>query len=298
MKKGWIWLLAAVCAALLSACAAPAEEDAGLKLWFGPDPDREKLPPAYSGWSYQGEETVSAMMDALLSGPPEESGLTRIIPAGTQMLDWSMEGRVARVELSDLYAGLTGVDLTLADYSIVLTLTQLDGVDGVRICVDGGGQTFQDRRALYAGDAIFSGAEEEPVEVSAALYFLRNSTGELTAERRMLRLTEDEIPAQAVLELLIAGPEGEGLSALLPEGLRVNSARVDNGVCTADLSAELLDAVPSDPVRQELVISSIVETLRSLDQVEQVLLLVEGEPLERYGGIELSAPLSLAQSPL
>lgn len=298
MKKRWIWLLAAACAALLFACAAPVEEDTGLKLWFGPDPDREKLPSAYSGWGYQGEETVPAMMDALLSGPPEESGLTRVIPAGTRMLDWSMAGRVAQVELSDPYAGLTGVDLTLADYSIVLTLTQLEGVDGVRISVDGGGQAFQDRRVLYAGDAIFSGAEEEPVEVSAALYFLRDSTGELAAERRMLRLTEDEIPAQAVLELLIAGPEGEGLSALLPEGLKVNSARVDNGVCTADLSAELLDAVPGDPALQELTISSIVKTLCSLDQVEQVLLLVDGEPLERYGGIELSGPLSSAQSPL
>lgn len=296
MKRRWIWLLAAVCAALLFACAAAEEEDTGLKLWFGPDPDREKLPPAYSAWGYQGEESVPAMMDALLSGPPEESGLTRVIPAGTRLLDWSMKGRVAQVELSEPYAGLAGVELTLADYSIVLTLTQLDGVDGVRIRVDGGGQAFQDRRALYAGDAIFSGAEEEPVEVSAALYFLRDGTGELAGERRLLRLTEDEIPAQAVLELLIAGPEGEGLSALLPEGLKVNSARVDGGVCTADLSAELLDAVPGDPALQRLTISSIVETLCSLDQVEQVLLLVEGAPLERYGGLDLPGTLSSAVS--
>lgn len=292
MKKRWIWLLAAVCVALLVACTAAEEEDTGLKLWFGPDPDREKLPSAYSGWTYAGEETVPALMDALLAGPPEESGLTRMIPGDTRLLSWSVEGRVAHVELSAPYAGLAGLDLTLADYSIVLTLTQLNGVDGVQINVNGGGPGFQDRRVFYAGNVIFSGAEEEPVEVSAALYFLRDGAGELGYELRMLRLTEDEIPAQAVLELLIAGPEDQGLLPLLPDGVRVCSARVDDGVCSADLSAELLDAVPDDFRRQELVLTSVVETLCSLDQVEQVLLLVEGEPLERYGSIELSGPLS------
>lgn len=292
MKKRLVWLLAAVCAALLFACTAAAEEEAGLKLWFGSAPDRERLLSVYSSSGYQGEETVPALMKALLSGPPEEGDLTRVIPAGVELLDWSVEGRVAQVKLSAPYAALEGIDLTLADYSIVLTLTQLDGVDGVRISVDGGGQAFQDRRVLYAGDVIFSGAEEEPVEVPAALYFLREGAQELGYELRVLRLTEDETPAQAVLELLIAGPEEPGLSPLLPEGLKVLSARVDDGICTANLSGELLSGIPDDPVRQELLISSVVETLCSLDAVEQVQLLVEGEPLERYGSVELSGPLS------
>lgn len=291
MKKRWIWLLAAVCAALLFACAAAPEEDVGLKLWFGADPSRERPPAAFDDWKYEGEETVPALMEALLNGPPADSSLTRIIPAGTQMLGWTAEGRVVQVELSAPYAGLMGVDLTLADYSIVLTLTQLDGVDGVRITVNGGGEAFRNRKVMYVGDVLFSGAEEEPVEVSVNLYFLRDSTGELDYELREFRLTEDETPAHAVLEALAAGPQDEGMSALLPEGVRVRSARVDDGLCSADLSAELLDDIPDDPARQELVISSIVETLCSLDQVEQVQLLVEGEPLERYGGLDLPGTL-------
>lgn len=293
MKKRWLWLLAAACAALLFACAAGEEESAGLKLWFGGGSGRERPPAAFDGWSYEGEETIPGLMDALLDGPPADSGLTRIIPAGTRMLDWAAEDRVVQVELSAPYAGLTGVDLTLADYSIVLTLTQLDGVDGVRITVNGGGEAFQNRKVLYAGDVLFSGAEEEPVEVSANLYFLRDSTGKLDYELREFRLTEDETTAHAVLEALVEGPQDEGMSALLPEGVRVRSARVDDGLCSADLSAELLDNVPDDPARQELVIFSIVETLCGLDQVERVQLLVEGEPLERYGGLELPGALSL-----
>lgn len=291
MKRSLILLLAAICAGLLFSCAAQPSEEDGLKLWFLSSPGRGKLPAAFDDWSYEGEETVPALMTALLDGPPVESGLVRAVPVGTQLLDWSVAGRVAHVELSDSYADLTGLDLTLADYSIVLTLTQIDGVDGVRIVVNGATAAFRDRQVLYAGDVIFSGAEEEPVEVYAALYFLREDTGNLGFELREFRLTEDEPPAQAVLEALAAGPQEDGLSALLPEGTAVRSALVDSGLCHADFSAELLSVIPDDPERQELVLSSIVESLCSLEQVEQVQLLVEGEPLEQYGSVNLPGTL-------
>ena len=146
-----------------------------------------------------------------------------------------------------------------------------------------------DKRLLRMGDVIFSGAEEEPVDVPASLYFRRVGSASLGFELRVFRLTEDETPAKAVLEALAAGPQDEGLTALLPQELTVLGAWVDDGVCYADLSSALLDAPPDTPEEQELVISSIVETLCSLDKVEQVQLLVEGEPLTAYGGLDLSS---------
>ena len=184
------------------------------------------------------------------------------------------------------YGGLEGIDRTLADYCVALTLCQLPAVDGVRLSAGGG-----EGRLLRAGDAIFSGAEEEPVDVTAALYFRRAGGNTLGYELRVFRLTEEETPARAVLEALISGPRDEGLSALLPPELTVRAAWVDDGVCYADLSGALLAAPPEQAEEQELLITSIVETLCSLDKVEQVRLLVEGEALTAYGGLDLSGPL-------
>ena len=78
------------------------------------------------------------------------------------MLSWSLEDGVANVELSAAYAGLVGMELTLADCCITLTLAQLPEVDGVRVTVNGGGQSYRDRRALYPGDMLFSGAGGGP----------------------------------------------------------------------------------------------------------------------------------------
>lgn len=295
MKRAAARLLcAALGLALACGCApaAPAEEE-GLKLWF-PTQGRQ-LTAALDSCPYEGEATIPAMLDAMLAGPPaEEVGLAGAIPKGTRVLSWSLEQRVAHVELSAAYAGLVGVELTMADYCITLTLAQLPGVDGVRVTASGAGQSYRDRHVLYPGDVLFSGAEEVPVEVTAALYFRREGGNSLGFELRVFRLTEDKAPAKAVLEALLAGPKEEGLTPLLSAGLAVRSAWVDNGVCCADLSAQLLEL--SEEARGP-AIDSIVLTLCSLDTVEQVQLLVEGEPLGEFGGRDLSQPLSPSPEP-
>jgi len=272
-------LLAALLLALAFGCAGSGpEEDQGPRLWFPSDPAQGRLSAALDSCPYQGKgHSVPALLSALLAGPPpEETGLAPAVPAGTRVLNWSLDNRVVHVELSADYAELVGVDLTLADYCITLTLAQLPGVDGVCVTANGGGQSYRERQVLYPGDVLFSGAEEAPVEVTAALYFRREGGDSLGYELRKFRLTEGSVPAKAVLTALIAGPEDKGLVPLLPPELTVHSAWVDDGACTADLSAQLLD-LPEEA--RALAVESIVETLRSLDTVDQVQLLVAGEPL-------------------
>lgn len=292
MKKTLTHFLAAAVVLSLAFGCAPGREEAGdgLKLWFPARPAQEQLSAALGACPYGGEDrSIPALLSALLAGPPaEETELTSIIPRGTRLLSWSLDDRVANVELSAAYAELVGIDLTLADYCVTLTLTQLPGVDGVRITVNGGGQAYRDRPPLYPESALFSGAEEVPVEVAAALYFRREGGDSLGYELRKFRLTEDKVPAKAVLAALIAGPEDKGLLPLLPAGLTVRSAWVEEGACTANLSAQLLDLPPEE---RALAVESIVETLCSLDTVERVQLLIEGEPLEESGGQDLSEPL-------
>lgn len=290
MKKNAVWLLAALLLALASGCAgAGPEEEEGLKLWFPTDPNQEQLSAALDSCLYQGEsQSIPSLLSALLAGPPaEETGLVPVIPAGTRVLSWSVEDRVANVDLSAAYAELVGIDLTLADYCITLTLAQLPGVDGVRITANGGGQSYRDRQALYPEDVLFSGEEEAPVEITAALYFRREGGDSLGYELRKFRLTEDKAPIKAVLAALIAGPEDKGLLPLLPPELTVRSAWVDEGLCTADLSAHLLN-IPEE--ERALAVESIAETLRSLDTVDQVQILIDGEPAGESGGPETTRP--------
>lgn len=167
MRKRWAALLAALLLVPALGCKAGGVEEAGgLKLWFPTQPAQEgrQLAAALGTCPYGGEEpTIPGLLAALMAGPAEEEdGLAPIFPPGTRVLGWSLEDGVASVELSAAYTGLMGVDLTLADYCVTLTLAQLPEVDGVRITANGGGQSYRERQVLYPQDALFSGAEEPP----------------------------------------------------------------------------------------------------------------------------------------
>ena len=83
---------------------------------------------------------------------------------------------------------------------------------------------------------------------------------------------------------------------MIPEGVAVYSARMDDGVCYVDFSAALLDTVPPDEEGQILLLSSLVETLCGLDtvNVKSVQILVEGESVSHYGMVDISQPLEPA----
>lgn len=292
MKRMLALIFAIVLLVSLVGCVPePAEPESGLRLWFTNDLSEWSADAAaLTACPYEGEPTVPALMAALLAGPGE-TGAVSPIPAGTTLMSWSLERGILRLSLSRGYSNLVGVDLTLADYCITLTMSQLPGVDGVQITVNNGTSAWRDRPIFRADDVVFSGAEEVPVELSAPLYFQRTGSRALGYELRIFRLREDELPTEAVLAALVAGPEDSSLTRLIPEGVTVHSARVDAGVCYVDFSAQLLQTVPADEESQILILSSVVETLCGLDAVQTVQILVDGETVSQYGYVDISQPL-------
>lgn len=92
----------------------------------------------------------------LLLAEPEGEGLARAIPKGVTLRKWSEHNGLLTVDFSGGYGTLSGIDLTLADYSVVLTLTQLEGVDTVMITVDGEMLSYRDHQRLTGADAWLS----------------------------------------------------------------------------------------------------------------------------------------------
>ena len=98
------------------------------------------------------------LLEALLAGPTQE-GLTSPFPSGVSLRSWSWDesqpGQL-NVNLSEQYSGLTDISLTLADYCIVLTLSQLEGVDTVEITSTGYAANYRSHAALKAEEAELS----------------------------------------------------------------------------------------------------------------------------------------------
>lgn len=294
MKRLLTVLLAAALALALWGCAAPPAQAEGPVLWFAGDvSDWERSDHlAVAALPYAGEMTVGGLLDSLLDGPAADSGLVSPFPEGTRLLGWQLDqDGLLWVDLSESYGDLAGIRLTLADYCITMTLCQIEAVERVSITVSGRQLSYRYRQELEAGQAVLSGAEEQPVEVSAMLYFPRAAGRGLGFEARVLQLTEGDVLAEAVVRALMDGPEGEQLAAVIPEGTQLNAAQMEDGVCVLDFSQALLDGMPETAEGQALLVYSIVNTLGNLESVESVRFQVEGQPLSAYGTVDLSEPL-------
>ena len=80
---------------------------------------------------------IPGLLDRLLAGPAEP-GLCSPFPEDLVLRSWTLENSQLRLDFSEAYEGLSGVDLTLANCCLALTLCQAEGVETVYITVEGG----------------------------------------------------------------------------------------------------------------------------------------------------------------
>lgn len=285
---------------LLSACAPVAEEPAPEEeygLWFAvrADSDRKDSPALIRETRQWAEDpTALDLMKGLLDGPEDSDGLYSPFPRGVSIRRIGLDENTGtlEVDLSEQYGGLVGFDLTVADYCIVLTLSQLPDVDTVKILVDGESIPYRDRQELRAGDVLLSGIGEEPETFLAALCFPSRDGVRLVTEYRQVTRSGGSA-AEIVVNELLRGPS-DGESCLpLPQDTQVRSLTVGNGICQINLSAEFLTNAPRNEELAGLTLYALVDTLCTLSGVTQVRLLVEGDAVQEYGGVAINgAPLS------
>ena len=141
---------------LLSGCSS-STRNSDVLLYFCTDPsDSEQVHgPAIQSQPYFGpsDPGVEDLVDALLSGPTQ-SGLSSPFPAGLSLQSWELSDGLLTLNFSEQYGGLTDISLTLADYCLVLTLSQVEGVDTVQI--QSVGHTYHSRshQTLKAEEVI------------------------------------------------------------------------------------------------------------------------------------------------
>lgn len=268
---------------LFSACAARAQEQSkeGYALYYLADPGSAGGADAIAaaGKRYVPDETMTAeecaraLLEQLLA-QPEEDSLHPPVPDGTTLQALTISGRRARIDFSAQYGRLSGVELSLADYCITLTLTQIPNVNAVSITANGRDIPYRRLQVLLAADTLLSSRESGLRPITVSLYFLDEQTGGLRAEQQTLALYEGQTRVNAVIEALAQGPEDSMLRTLLPEGFAALSSRIEDGVCYVNLAG---GALPAEERQRTLLLDALEDSLLSLGGVEQVQFLIEGE---------------------
>ena len=273
--------IALLFACFFSFCACGETEKTALRLYLPAESaDEELIAEAIVEKDFHGKSTVGGFLNELLP----TMGLS-------ELYRYNRDGDTLWVDLTAVGREVTGIDRTLLQSCIVLTLLQVEGVERVGVTEEGAPFVGTEYVLLTKDDMLFAGAEEAPREMAVELYFPRLGGRGLGVEVRQLTLNEDAELYATVTQALLAGPESGDLFALFPEELELLDAHVEDGICYVNFSAALLDGSIENPAEQDLLLYSIVDTLGNLDAVSAVQVLVEGEVLKSFGTADTSLPL-------
>ena len=292
MKRVILLLLAAML--LLAVACAPVEvpeEEEGHLIYFPDDALLSKGGDALVAKRMQlqlkeeaslTEEAIAVVM-ALIRGTQENPH-----PFGEHIYlrGLTITGRRAYVDISPSYAELTGIEMSLADYCITLSLTELDGISAVSITAGGKELYHRPNAVLMERDVLLSNMEDVIETVEVKLYFL-GEENVLVAEERVLELYEGQTLAESLISALLSGPVSRELTALIPEDFVVNGIRVEDGVCYLNLPGEALETLPESAKSQEFLIRSIARSIYSMENVEEICILADGVELEFIGLVDL-----------
>ena len=105
-----------------------------------------------------GEQIIPGLLEALLAGPTDPE-LASPFPDGTRLLGWTLEEGCLRLDLSEQYGDLTGIDLTVADCCLSLTLCQAEGVESVYVTVEGSEIPYRPIQQLTETDILTAAHE-------------------------------------------------------------------------------------------------------------------------------------------
>ena len=293
-------LLAALLVLSLAACGT---QKTGLRLYYPADLSAkhksvggsDAITSVLVDWKKvtgddRGRQQQAQYIMELLLGGCKASGFTSPIPIGTTVRSCTVTGGTVSVDLSGEYDQLVGIDRTIADYCITLSLLQLTGIYAVRITVMG---ASQDADHVYTSAQVLLTSPEDIVRTVEVTLYFPDEADNLVAEERRLTVYEGETPAEAVVKALAERPMDSysGLKPLLPKKFTALGANVDGNTCYLNLSANCAELMPESTVQQRMVLRGIVNSLCSLEEVEQVQILLNGDYQMLLGTQPISRPL-------
>lgn len=226
----------------------------------------------------EGKNVLDVMLHALNSHP-ETTAMKRVFPEGVEALSVRIDRGVATVRVSEDYYKLSQLEKLLTESCLVLSFMSLDKVCSVSIECGGrvarSGLTAEN---IEQGDELFESSER-----LAKLYL--PADGGLAPKSVLVTMSggddAESLIAAELLSLLPLGADGDDL----------RSVETAEGVCRVDISRAFWGSEPTDKTAGRLYVYAIVNSLCRLPQVDSVMISVEGETLESYGGFRPKWPL-------
>ncbi|MDR0952143.1 MAG: GerMN domain-containing protein [Oscillospiraceae bacterium] len=235
----------------------------------------------------EGDDIVMGAALALRSAP-EDPSLVSALPPDVNITRATLAGHTVDVLMSAPYAKLEGMEKSLLEGAVALTMCSLPGVDFVRLHTEDNSVTVRlSSEEILLYNTVVSGAQAQ-----VRLYFPRLDQAVMSAEYADINPGDDASPERLIMDLLLAGPSSEKLYSAIPEDTVVLSVYTQDGVCRVNFSSEFLEIAQEDTAVINLTIYSVVNSLTNLPEVDSVQIFAQNMGSAVLGTTDVSRPLT------
>ena len=290
------------CQNIKSLLASRNEEDnsgstrQGYSVYYINEEETRLTPVSYRLESTTEDGIVEEML-GLLADTPEQKGLKPIItpPVSLQRYEYDKDSKTISLYLDQTFDTLPETTRVLITASLVKSLSQFSGIlDYVSICVGDRWIADADGNPLLMKNEDFvvalSGSNQMLSEATVNLYFASSDHTKLKQLAMPLKYESGSTLSAAVLDALIRGPVAGDCQPVLSPNTHVNTIYIKDGLCQVDFNRGFLEKVAGQDF--SLNVYSVVNTLAGLDEINQVLITVDGAPVkEAPDAVDLSEAL-------
>lgn len=171
------------------------------------------------------------------------------------------------------------------------TFAQLEDVHRVKLCPPGEREPL----VLSVNGLLMEDMGMFPRE-EVVLYFPDEDLRYLQRETFMVDSFAEGDRASYIVNRLLEGSETGEVRSCIPTGTKLLDIRVENGVCTVDLSSEFARNMPKQFRIAHLAVYSIVNSLTELEEISTVDIRISHSAEERLGSLDLSKGLQRDES--
>jgi germination protein M len=246
---------------------------------------------AYNGKEKEKEKLIQSFLDELRKN---RDGMVAAIPDNISVNGFRVIEKVLTVDFSEGYYFLGEGKELLCRAAIVMTLSQISGVQYISFTVNGVPLKINGELVEAMDASSFSsdmgGKDSVKTRDNFILYFANEDGTALKKYKNQNADYSGMSKEEYVVKKLLSGPTKDGYTETLPKKITVNNVTTVDNICYVDFGENFL--TEQSIVANKLVIYSIVNSILELTDIHKVQITVNGKSeIYYHDDINLKKPL-------
>lgn len=212
------------------------------------------------------------------------------VPKGVIYNNCSHGKRKGNIEIKfDInYDSVSPEDLLFFKACVSKSILNIDGVNSLTMYLTDLSNSDEETATVsesfdYDSFNMAFGDENGYTQQGTIVVYFANEDGSYLKEyRKNVEISNTTSLPRLVVETLIEGPDDDTCIATVSEDTRIQKISVKDGICYVDLSEEFYDA--GNPLRNDIIVYSVVNSLVELPNVSKVQFLKDGEKQTLFRG--------------